>query len=74
MAFHRTQLFVRSALHDSPALQDDDLVAISNGAESMGNDQASASAAAKVVVDQLLRLRIESAGGFIEDQNAWSAR
>ena len=62
-----------SPLHHLAATQDDNLVAVTNRAEAMSDDQASTAAAAKVVVDQFFRLRIKSAGRFVEDHNAWAA-
>ncbi len=59
-----------SALHDSPALQNDNLIAISNGAEAMRDDETRTSAAAKTVVDHLLGSRVKGTGCFVEDQDA----
>lgn len=61
-------------LHHSSAIQDDDFVAISDCAETMGDDQASASAAAKIVIDQLFRMRIQRAGSFVKNQDSRLAR
>ena len=69
MTRNATQGLVRAALHDLAALQHDDLVAVANGAEPVGDDQAGAAAAAQVVVDRLFGRRIERAGGFVEDEN-----
>jgi hypothetical protein len=60
-------------LHDLTTVQDDNFIAVTNGAEAMGDDQASAAAAAKVVIDQFFGLRVKRAGCLIEDNNAWPA-
>ena len=53
------QLVVGAAL-DHPALAEhDDLLAVADGAEPVGDDQAGAAAAAEVVVDQGLGHRVE---------------
>ena len=56
-----------SALHYSSAFQHDNFVAIANGAEPMSHNQASAAPAPETVIDRLFGVRIESAGGFIEN-------
>ena len=64
------ELVVSSALYDSAAGEDDDLVAVANRREPVGDDQAGAAAAAQVVVDDRFGLRVERAGGFVENQQA----
>ena len=64
------ELVVSSALHDPAAGKDDDLVAVADRREPVGDDQAGATAPAQVVVDDHLGLRVERACGLVEDQEA----
>ena len=63
-----------SALYHFSALQYDNLIAIANGAQPMGDNQASAAPAPQTVIDCLFGVWIQSAGGFIENQDARPAR
>src|SRR5215470_16064198 len=67
---HAAHFLVGAPLRDSPAVQNDDLVAVPDGTQAMGNDQASTSPAAKAVLNELFHARIQSAGGLVQDQNA----
>ena len=69
----RDQLVVGAALHHSPRVQDDDLVAVSDRRQPVRDDQARAASPAQVVVDDPLGLGIERARGLVEDR-AGSAR
>ena len=59
-----------AALDDAPAGQHDDLVAIADGAQAVGDDQAGAAPTAEVVVDDGLGLGVQGAGGLVEHQQA----
>src|ERR1700730_4941294 len=59
---------MRAALNDLPVFEDNNFVAITNGAQAMGHDQARATASAKVLIDELFGCGIQSAGRFVEDQ------
>src|SRR5690606_30684742 len=50
------ELLVRAAVDDAPRIEQDDLVAISDRAEPVGDDQARAATAAQVVIDRLLQI------------------
>ena len=62
------QLVVGAALDDPALVEDDDLVAVADGAQAVGDDQAGAAAAAEVVVDERLGHRVERAGRLVEDE------
>ena len=62
----RDQLVVRAALHHSPRVQDDDLVAVSDRRQPVGDDQARAASPAEVVVDDPLGPGIKRARGLVE--------
>src|SRR5687768_16895539 len=64
-------LVVRAALHDPTAIQDDDLVAVADGAQAMRHDQAGAAAPPDLLVDDFLGDRVERAGAFVHAQDAW---
>ena len=53
-----------------PAAEHDDLVAVADGAQAVGDDQAGASPAPEVVVDDGLGLGVQRAGGLVEHQQA----
>ena len=68
------QLAVRSALCDLPMLQDDDLVCCADRGQSVCDrqDRAVLHEALQGALDQPLALRVQRAGGLIEDEQAWT--
>jgi hypothetical protein len=66
------QLLVRAALDNSPAIQHQDQVGRQDGAEAMGDDDASTFChySLERILNQTLRFTIEMARRFIEHQNA----
>ena len=64
---------MRPALDDLALLQHDDLVAIPDRAQTMCDDDAGAAGSAQIVVDRLLRDRIERGRGFIENDDGGAA-
>ena len=64
---------MRAALNNLAELQNDDLVAISDGTQSVGNNQTRAAASPKVVVDCLFGAGVECARRFVEDEERWIA-
>src|SRR6185436_16111225 len=62
------QRLMDSAFRDFAVIQYNDLVAVPNRAEPVGNDQTGATAAAKIVIDDLFGDRVQGAGGFIQNQ------
>ena len=62
------------ALDDLPLVQDDDLVAVADGAQPVGDDQAGAAPPAQVVVDALLGRGIQGAGRLVQHQDAGGQR
>src|SRR5262249_14387268 len=63
---HRHQLLVPAAFCDLALLQYDDLVAITNGAQAVRDDDAGASATPQIVVDLLFNDRIECSRRLVE--------
>src|SRR3954447_25357830 len=63
------KLFVRTSLHDFASREHDDLVAVANGAEPVGDDHARTSAAPHVGVDDSLGLGIECTSCFVQDKD-----
>ncbi len=59
-----------AALNDPALVQDDDLVAVPDGGEAVGDDQAGAAPPAQVPVDELLGQGVEGAGGLVQDEEA----
>src|SRR5690606_22515393 len=62
-------LVVGAALDDLAALQDDDLVAVADRRQPVGDDDAGAAAAAEAVVDDCLGGWVERRSGLVENQN-----
>src|SRR5262245_36778362 len=67
------ELGMRALLHDPAALHDHDPVAISDGAEAVGDDQACASAPSQALHHLGLGLRVEGACRLIENEQAGAA-
>jgi hypothetical protein len=59
---------VGALLHHGAVVQDDDGIAISDGAQAMGHDQTGAAALSELLHEAILGLGIQSTGGFIHDQ------
>ena len=68
----REQLTVRSALDDAPALEHEYLVCVHHRREAMRDDERRVAArdARELLLNALLRRRIERRGRLIEDQDA----
>src|SRR3954464_10682174 len=60
---------VRAASDHAAFLQHDDLVAVADRAQAMGDDDARAAASPDALVDLLLDPRIERRGCLVEDQH-----
>src|SRR5262245_38896185 len=56
---HTNHLVVRATLHDLALIQNNDLVAVADGAQAMGNNEAGTAAPADVVVNHLFGNGIE---------------
>jgi hypothetical protein len=63
---------VRAALHHPALLQHEDLVGRADGAEAVRDDERRAPAAQprERLLDERLALRVERAGGLVEDEDA----
>lgn len=61
---------VSTPLNDFARREHNDLVAITNGAEPVGNDDARAAPPAKVVIEAVFRQRIEGTRRFVKDKDA----
>ena len=61
---------MRAAIDDAAALHHQDLVAIADRAEAVGDDDAGAAGAADAVHDMLLGLGVHRAGRLIQNQHA----
>ncbi len=68
------QVVVGPALNDVAATQDDDLVAIADRGQPVGDDQAGAASPTQIVIDDALGPRVQRARGLIEDHQAGVAR
>src|SRR5262245_59304635 len=64
------KLFMRAALGDLPTVEDDDLVAVADRAQAVGDDDARAAAATDAGVDRGFGGAVERARGFVEDEDA----
>src|SRR5262249_39125658 len=62
-------MFMRAALNHLSRIENDDLVAIADRAESMRNDYAGTLTSTNVTVDIALGLRIKRTRRFIENEN-----
>ena len=60
---------MRATLNDLSMIEDDDFIAIPDGTQAMSHNDAREASSAKVVIDGLLRHRIESGGGLIQNAN-----
>ena len=69
-AFDAAKALVSSPLYDDPTLKNDDLVTVPNRAQAMGDDKARAAPSPQVIVDYLFGVGIQSAGSFVENQDA----
>ena len=60
-----------AALNNAPPFQDEDLVGVNDGGETVGDDQAGAvlSGELDLGLDGLFGDRVERGGGLVEDQN-----
>lgn len=63
---------VGAGLHDAPHVHDDDPVGMAHGGQTVGNDEHGAALAdvLHVALDDGLRLVVERAGGFVQDEDA----
>ena len=66
------ELGVGAALGDAAAVEDEDLVRLEDGAEAVGDDDAGAvrEDALEGLLDEAFGFAVETAGGFIEDEDA----
>ena len=55
-----------AALDHLAAVHDQDFLAVADGAQAMGHDDAGASAAAQAAIDEQLGQRIQGAGPFVQ--------
>ena len=62
------QRFVSSSLDDLAEVHDDDLVAVPNGRQAVGDDQAGAAASPQVIHHALLGRGVECTRGFVKHQ------
>src|SRR5256885_5774926 len=69
-AVDRDELLVPSALHHRAVPEHQDLVAVPDRAQPVGDDDAGAAAPAQVLVDGQLGLRVQRAGRLVEHQDA----
>src|SRR5690349_10690940 len=66
-------MLVGSSFHGRPGVEDDDFVAVPDGAQTMGDDDAGAAAPTQVRADALLGAGVEGAGGLVEDEDGRGA-
>src|ERR1039458_6500827 len=59
-----------TALHHFAALQNNNLIGITDGTETMSHNQARIAAAAKAVINMFFAVGIKRTGGFVENENA----
>lgn len=58
-----------SALNNLTPFQNDDFIAVPDGAQAVGNDNAGAAAPANALINYLFRQGIQGAGCLIQDQD-----
>jgi hypothetical protein len=56
---------MRAALYDAAVLHDDDFITVQDRAQTVGDNQAGTAATPELLQNVILRLGIESTGGFI---------
>src|SRR5215831_15268034 len=68
--FAGEKLLVGAALHHLALVERDDLVGVADRAEAVGHDDERAAAPPEMIVDFLLRQRVERGRRLVEDQDA----
>src|SRR5208337_4846803 len=63
------QLVVTPTFDHTPFLQDDDLIAIADRAEPMGDDQAGTLSLVQMLKNSIFSVRVQGAGDLVEDQD-----
>ena len=71
--FVTRQLFIGSILDNLPVIDDEDLLAVSNRAQSVSNDDRSSAFHSSIerLLHDLLALLVEGRSRFIENQDLW---
>src|SRR5437016_1527594 len=62
-------LIVGSPLNDLATIENNDFIAVADGAQAMGDDDAGGSPASQAIVDHLLRARVERRGCLVQNYN-----
>ncbi|MBH33903.1 MAG: hypothetical protein CMB74_00450 [Euryarchaeota archaeon] len=67
------QVIVQATLHDGPVDHGENLIGVSNGTETMSdrNRRSLLARREQVLLNTAFRLCIQSAAGFVEDEQAW---